>query len=106
MKLGTKIILGFVTACVIFVILSAIVILSLRKVQDGAELLENEVMPALSVGSDVQFGVAIQGLYVLDYDTSGKPELWEKAKTNAEDLTKNMSQLNSEISGGETSTNP
>ena len=106
MKLGTKIIMGFVTACVIFVILSAIVILSLREIQEGSELLEYEVMPALSVGSDTQFGVAIEGLYVLDYDYSGNEASWQEAQKIAKELTENLATLNREINKGVTSTVP
>ena len=105
MKLGTKIIMGFIAACVIFVILSAIVILSLRDVQAGSELLENEVLPALNVGSDTQFGVAIEGLYVLDYDYSGNEDSWREAEKIARELTGNMATLDREITKGVTSGN-
>ena len=70
MKLGTKILLGFVGTCVIFLILSALIVVGLNGVKSGSQTLQGEVMPTYSVAAATQYSVALEALYALDYNYS------------------------------------
>ncbi|MDR1044848.1 MAG: methyl-accepting chemotaxis protein [Candidatus Adiutrix sp.] len=80
MKLGSKIILGFIATCAVFVLLSALIIISLSSVRQGAAELEQTVMPNYAAASSVQYSVVIEGLFTLDYNYSSNPESWDTAR--------------------------
>ena len=70
MKLGSKIMLGFIGTCAIFLVMVVVVVLSLTAVKEDAKSLENEVMPTFSAASQTQYSVAIEALFTLDYNYS------------------------------------
>ncbi len=80
MKLGSKIFLGFVSVCVIFIALSLYLIFSLRVVSDGAEHLEREVIPAFALASDIEYLVVLEALYVMNYNLSSSDASWAAAQ--------------------------
>ncbi len=87
MKLGTKIILGFVGTCVIFLLVSAYVASSLRSVRSGAVEMEDSVVPALSAAGDLQFEVAREALHVMNFNYTGNIESKKKADETRDRVT-------------------
>jgi len=79
MKLGTKIILGFIATCAIFVAISVYIIFALNVVEGEAVMMEKSVMPTFSSAAEAQYVVAIEALYVLDYDHSANSASWDKS---------------------------
>ena len=86
MKLSTKIVLGFVGVCVIFIILSAYIMISLRGIQRRSETLELDIMPTFTAASAIQYAVAIEALFTLDYNYSSK----EDSLTTARDFSQRV----------------
>ncbi|MDL2260244.1 methyl-accepting chemotaxis protein [Deltaproteobacteria bacterium OttesenSCG-928-K17] len=81
MKLSSKIILGFSAVCLIFIILSTVMIISLLGVQKGTNLLEKTIMPTMTAASQTQYAVAIEGLFTLDYNySSTNTGSWDTAR--------------------------
>ena len=93
MKLGTKIILGFASACVIFVLVSAYIVYSLTSVQRGSEALEKSIMPAFSTVSATQYSVAMEAFYTVDYDYSSNPASWEAVQQTSKDISEQLREL-------------
>jgi len=93
MKLGSKIILGFAAASVIFVVLSLFIIFSLRNVQAGAAHLEKNVIPGFSTASDIQYEVALEALYTLDYNYSGFNGSWDQAADYKRQVNKHIENI-------------
>ena len=93
MKLGAKIILGFVATCVIFVVLSFYIIISLQTVRAGSASLEEDVIPAFSTASAIQYTVAIEALFTLDYNYSANPASWDQARARSAEVEKELRQL-------------
>jgi len=93
MKLGTKIILGFVATCLIFVVLSCYIVYALSSVKEGSANLESSVMPTYSSAADTQYAVAIQALFTVDYNYSSNPGSLERASEYGETVQKNLNDL-------------
>ncbi|MDR1608786.1 MAG: methyl-accepting chemotaxis protein, partial [Deltaproteobacteria bacterium] len=70
MKLGSKIILGFVATCAIFAVIITIVVFSLLGVKRENNLLSALIMPANNESANVLSGASRGGLSVLDYGYS------------------------------------
>ncbi|UQZ88079.1 hypothetical protein C4J81_02155 [Deltaproteobacteria bacterium Smac51] len=71
MKLSSKIILGFSSICIIFLILSIFVSFSLRQMQKATTTLDMEIMPVSILASNIQAVVTLEALHVINYDFSG-----------------------------------
>lgn len=99
MKLGSKILLGFGAACVIFVILSLFIIFSLQEVRSGAAHLAQDIIPALSTANEVEYGVTSEALYTLDYNYSGNADSWNEAVKLKQSVNENIRRLNSIFNG-------
>ncbi|MDR0548001.1 MAG: methyl-accepting chemotaxis protein [Deltaproteobacteria bacterium] len=70
MKLGTKIIFGFLAICAIFVVIISVVIFSLMAVNQETDNLGLKIMPANAQAANVLFSAARGGLNILDYGYS------------------------------------
>ncbi len=60
MKLGSKIILGFIMTNIFYIILQGVVFFSVRPVETQSELLAQYVMPAFELAADTRFNMAEQ----------------------------------------------
>ncbi|UQZ88201.1 hypothetical protein C4J81_02825 [Deltaproteobacteria bacterium Smac51] len=105
MKLGTKIIMGFLATCFIFIILSGVIMVSLSSVREGSATLEREVMPTLTLSNSTQYSVAIESLFTLDYNYSSNSSSWDTAKGFTNSLNELLANLNREITSGVTASN-
>jgi methyl-accepting chemotaxis protein len=74
MKLGTKIILGFVATCLIFSIISLVVIFSLSSVQTETTALRDKIMPGSNQTSYAMAYITRAGLNLLDFSFSSTQE--------------------------------
>ncbi|MDR2141658.1 MAG: methyl-accepting chemotaxis protein [Deltaproteobacteria bacterium] len=81
MKLGSKIIFGFLAICAIFTIITGVVIFSLLGVQKQTEELEALITPANNESSDVLATASRAGLNILDYSYSGDENSLRKFET-------------------------
>ncbi|UQZ88222.1 hypothetical protein C4J81_02940 [Deltaproteobacteria bacterium Smac51] len=106
MKLGTKIILGFISACVIFVAMSLVIVFLMRGVQVGSTALEEEVVPGMTNSSNTQYLVAIEALFTMDYNYSANPKSWETATGYTSRVGDELKLLNHNITTGYTSAFP
>ncbi|UQZ87868.1 hypothetical protein C4J81_00990 [Deltaproteobacteria bacterium Smac51] len=93
MKLSSKIILGFVATCAIFMILSVYMVVSLRVVQSETSALTDDYMPALSAAADTQNMVTLEALYILDYNYSTNQSSWDTAQKHHKSVADNMASL-------------
>ncbi|MDR1921301.1 MAG: methyl-accepting chemotaxis protein [Candidatus Adiutrix sp.] len=80
MKLGTKIMLGFVGTCAIFIVMASFIILSLTSVKSDSQALESEVMATFSAASHMQYTVGIEAMFSLDYNFTSRRESWETVR--------------------------
>jgi len=97
MKLGTKIILGFVATCLIFVVLSFYIVFSLSSVREGSTNLDLSVMPAYSSAANAQYSVAFQALHVMNYNFTSDPESLASAGTTGEAVKARITELKSHL---------
>ena len=96
MKLGTKIVLGFVVTCLIFVFLSVYILIALSAVKGRSEALELDIMPTFAAVTDVQNGVGLEAIFVLDFNYSGNDASWERAQANSRKIREALVQVNAE----------
>ena len=80
MKLGTKIIVGFVLTSVIFIVLVGVVFMFMRPVQFGATNLSENVLPLLDESAGLQYNVAMQNYEMRRYmmDPNNNDAIFER----------------------------
>ncbi len=93
MKLGSKIIIGFAATCLIFIVLSVFIIISLRTVQSGADSLQGDVIPALASSGQVQYAVALEALFTMAYNYRSDQADWDEAKKVGADIGGHLGKL-------------
>ncbi|MDR2141660.1 MAG: methyl-accepting chemotaxis protein [Deltaproteobacteria bacterium] len=71
MKLGTKIILGFVSICAVFSLISGVVMVSLKSVQAESVVLRDRIMPGNDGAALIMANATNAGLNMVDYSYSG-----------------------------------
>jgi methyl-accepting chemotaxis protein len=100
MKLGTKIMLGFVGICSIFIIISALVVVSLISVQRETEQLRDWNMPGNDLVSGMELSIARQGLYVTEYGNGFDPKKWKMIEEEHGDFLDSLNKLKKIFSDG------
>ncbi|MDR1084860.1 MAG: methyl-accepting chemotaxis protein [Deltaproteobacteria bacterium] len=106
MKLGSKIILGFVAICAIFIIIISVTIISLTGVQRETRDLQEKIMPANDLAADVLASTTRAGLYILDFsysDNQDSVKQFEKFDQITVDYFQNIRKL---IQAGLAANNP
>ena len=95
MKLGTKIILGFVMTSVIFMVLVGVVFMFMRPVQFGSTNLSENVLPLLDEASGIQYNVAMQNFQMRTYlmDSSNSDEIWSRVTMRGDNMRKIFSEV-------------
>ncbi len=93
MKLGTRIVLGFVAACLIFTILSVYIVISLGSVKSNAETMELEIAPALTQAAASRFTVTAASVFVTHYNFTSDPESWKRVEEYDKALSEAVSNL-------------
>jgi methyl-accepting chemotaxis protein len=100
MKLGTKIILGFIGVCVIFVLITSYVAISLFRVQSNTHDLRDLVMPGNDIAAALQLSIALESLSVVEYSYSFNEAVWKTATEGTAEVQKNLDQLRDMIGKG------
>ncbi|MDR2198439.1 MAG: methyl-accepting chemotaxis protein [Deltaproteobacteria bacterium] len=100
MKLGTKIILGFVAVCVIFVLITAYTAVSLIRVQSDTHYLRDLVMPGNDVAGALQYSIAMESLSIMEYSYTFDDADWKVVTDYNNDVNNNLSTLRDLISKG------
>ena len=93
MKLGTKIVSGFVLANLIFVALVIVVYVLMRPVQFGSNDLTENVLPLLEESSTIQYHVAMEGSDVRNFVITGNDAAWNSAKDHAGSILKMFDEV-------------
>jgi methyl-accepting chemotaxis protein len=93
MRLGTKLILGFIGVCAIFVLIIGVVIYSLKTVDAETIELQDVILPASSEAANVLSSSARGGLNLLDYGYSGEESSLEKFKNFDAEAMKNIAAI-------------
>ncbi len=97
MKLGTKIVSGFVVTNVIFVALVAVVYFYMQPVRFGSnDLIENS-LPLMDEAATVQYAVAMENFQVRSYLVNRTEETWKKAKSYTELMKKTFAAINDNL---------
>ncbi|MDR3205115.1 MAG: methyl-accepting chemotaxis protein [Deltaproteobacteria bacterium] len=79
MKLGTKILLGFVLVCFIFISISTYSVFSLFKVKTDSNDLSAILLPANEIATYIMLEVARQAIQVVEYNYSANEDAWKQA---------------------------
>ena len=79
MSLKTKIFLGFGSICVIFLAIGALVAWELHEIRVDTVELNHVIMPNGDHASELRYSLAFEGLLVMTYSNTGKPEDWKAA---------------------------
>ncbi len=93
MKLGSKILLGFIGTCAIFLVMVVLVVLALTAVKNDAQSLEKEIVPTFSAASDTQYSVAIEALFTLDYNYSSSDKSLSEARRFGDNINKLLAEI-------------
>ncbi|MDR2443800.1 MAG: methyl-accepting chemotaxis protein [Deltaproteobacteria bacterium] len=81
MKLGTKIILGFLAVCFIFIAISSLVVFSLVGVHGATIRLHDEVLAGSDLVSNMRASVAKLSGEISEYSSKLRPEDWKSVES-------------------------
>ncbi|MDR0549036.1 MAG: methyl-accepting chemotaxis protein [Deltaproteobacteria bacterium] len=77
MKLGSKIILGFVAVSVVFILVGVVVVLVLLNVNKDTHNLGENLMPANNYIDDFQYSLAMESFYSAEFRAYNKKASWD-----------------------------
>ena len=97
MKLGSKIVLGFVATNIIYVVLSAFIFLSAQPVRQDSTILSQDLLPMLDQASQVQYSTAMEGYMTQEYSHTIDAEILVESLTYNADVTKFLGFLERNI---------
>jgi methyl-accepting chemotaxis protein len=93
MKLGTKIILGFVVICVIFIAISLVALYSLTNIRNETVGLRDITMPGNEIVSKLQSDIELEAINIVEYTYSFDTNLWKNSVAYHEDIGKGFAGL-------------
>ncbi len=93
MKLGTKIVLGFVLTNVIFIALVVTVFIFMRPVQTGATNLSENVLPLLDQATEIQFNSAMENFQMRTYMLNRSDDAWNAALQSSDIIQKTFKDV-------------
>ncbi|MDR1085817.1 MAG: methyl-accepting chemotaxis protein [Deltaproteobacteria bacterium] len=83
MKLGTKLILGFIAVCAIFIIVGGFVVFAMRGVNNDIRDLDENIMPSDNMIANLQYNIAMEALYVSEYSAASTRENWTELEKHS-----------------------
>lgn len=104
MRLGAKIVFGFILVNIIFIILSGVIFLFLRPVQHGSEDLSGTLLPILNRAADLRYNSAMEGSQVRFFLFSNSPEAWKLAMDHSKMISQSLDEMGAEIRANKTLT--
>ncbi|MDR2349761.1 MAG: methyl-accepting chemotaxis protein [Deltaproteobacteria bacterium] len=93
MKLGSKIILGFVAVCAIFLLIAVIVAVSVYRVQTDTNHLRDVVMPGNDQVAHLSTNIALETLHIMEYSYDYKDDTWRAAMESQDLANKNLGTI-------------
>ena len=100
MKLGTKIILGFLAISLIYIAISGLVFVNLVRVQHETDLLRDEIVQSTNVVAKMTTSLALEGGYVTEFSLSFEDEAWSSGEATQADIVAQMAQMRTLLRGG------
>lgn len=97
MKLGSKIVLGFIATNVIYVALSIFIFISAQPVRHESTVLSRDLLPMLDLTSQVQYATAMEGHFIQDYSHTIKAETMVEALVYNADIVKSLTYLDKTV---------
>ncbi len=97
MKLGSKIVWGFVATNIIYLILSLFIFLSTQPVRKDSTTLSRDLLPMLDQASQVQYSTAMEGYLTQEYSHTIKAETWVEALTYNADVVKYLDLMENNV---------
>ncbi|MDR1920441.1 MAG: methyl-accepting chemotaxis protein [Candidatus Adiutrix sp.] len=80
MKLSSKIIIGFLSVSLIFLVISSLVSYNFLTVRNESRQLIGVIIPGNDLANNLQYSVALEGLDITDYSNTMLPETWSKTE--------------------------
>ncbi|MDR1308341.1 MAG: methyl-accepting chemotaxis protein [Deltaproteobacteria bacterium] len=105
MKLGTKIILGFVVICVIFIAVSLVALRSLTNIRDETASLRDLIMPGNDLVAELQSNVGLEALNIVQFGYDLNPDRWKAASTFHDSVIDDIGKLKNMVRSGLASDN-
>ena len=93
MKLGTKIILGFLLTNLVFLVLSLTVYIFLRPVQFGAGNLSENVLPLLEQSARIEYHAAMEAAEIRGYLLNHDPNYFADAQVHGAEVIKALADI-------------
>ena len=93
MKLGTKIIMGFLLTCAIFMALSAYIIYAMLGVQSDVATLREETMPENDRVAALQSRMLGEAVDINLYEDNGRPEVWQRTRESNAKSVKDFNEI-------------
>ena len=97
MSLKSKIMLGFVSICVIFIAIGAVLGLLLNNVKKETERLNAVVLPSNDASSELKFNVANESFLITDYISTKLDDDWKSAMEVRADTVKLIGSLGAQV---------
>jgi methyl-accepting chemotaxis protein len=105
-KLGTKIILGFFGVCLIFILISALVFISLVRVHGATKLLRDEIIATSNVVSNMTTAIALEGGYLTEFGHTLEDPVWVKRVGEQGKINKNINEVKTVVRDGQSFKDP
>ena len=106
MKLGTKIILGFLAISFIYIAISGMVFFNLIRVQHETDLLRDEIVLSNNVVANMTTTLALEGGYVTEFSLNFDEEAWRGGEETQADIVADIGQIRNLFRSGESFKDP
>ena len=106
MKLGTKIIFGFLAICLIFIVISGVVFFSLVNLQGATKLLRDEIMAINNTVANMTTSIALEGGYVTEFSFTFMDDAWKKSETERQLVSKGLAEVRAQFRDGKSFKDP
>jgi methyl-accepting chemotaxis protein len=100
MKLGTKIIVGFVVICVIFIVISLVALYSLTNIRNETVGLRDITMPGNELVSTLQADIELEAINIVEFTYSFDTNLWKNSVGYHDNIGKGFTELKELIRKG------
>jgi methyl-accepting chemotaxis protein len=97
MSLKTKISLGFLVVCVIFLLICSFVAVMFNQIRNDTKHLTSLIIPSSELASDLRYGLASEAWLVLVYGDTKAPEDWKAVLEQRKQTMAKIAQLEGEL---------
>ncbi|MDR1657445.1 MAG: methyl-accepting chemotaxis protein [Deltaproteobacteria bacterium] len=100
MRLSTKIILGFVVVCAIFIAISLVAVFSLMSIRTETSNLREKIMPGNDLTAFIESQIAQHNIFVTEYSFNANPDSWKTAQEHEKNLSEAFVRIKAAIRDG------